>query len=80
MMEMGYTPLIGKDGLKHRVNSLHFEGLAMDVDLFKDGVYLDRTSDHQQFGEYWESLHPDCRWGGRFEDGNHYSITYQGRK
>jgi hypothetical protein len=25
-------------------------------------------------GEFWEGLHPLCRWGGRFNDGNHYSI------
>jgi len=80
MVEAGYTPLIGKDGLKHKVGSLHFEGLAMDVDLFRGGVYLEKTEDHLQFGEWWESLHPDCRWGGRFEDGNHYSITYQEKK
>lgn len=80
MLECGYTPLLGKDGLKHKVNSLHFEGLAADIDLFKEGKYLQETSDHEQFGEFWESLDPECCWGGRFEDGNHYSIAYQGRK
>jgi hypothetical protein len=80
MFAEGYIALIGKDGLKHMKNSLHFDGLAMDIDLFKDGWYLENTEDHRQFGEWWEALHPDCRWGGRFEDGNHYSITYQGKK
>lgn len=80
MIEDGYAPLIGKDGLKHKKNSLHFEGLAVDIDLFKDDVYLTETNDHKAFGEYWESLHPLCCWGGRFSDGNHYSITYLGRK
>jgi hypothetical protein len=69
----------GKDGLKHMKNSLHYEGLAVDIDLTKDGVYLSKTEDHQVFGEFWETLSHDCRWGGRFSDGNHYSITYQGR-
>lgn len=79
MIEDGYTPLIGKDGLKHKENSLHYEGLAIDIDLFKGDTYLTGTGDHLQFGKFWESLHVACRWGGRFKDGNHYSITYQGR-
>ena len=32
------------------------------------------------FGAFWKSLDPDCCWGGDFNDGNHYSIAYQGRK
>jgi len=82
MIFKGHTPLIGKDGLKHMKNSLHYEGLAVDIDLFKDGVYLSKTEDHQQFGNFWKKLNPLCRWGGDFKgnpDGNHYSIFYQGR-
>lgn len=48
--------------------------LAVDLNLFRDGKYLTRTEDHKPLGEFWESLHPECRWGGRFEDGNHYEI------
>jgi len=80
MLDEGYEPMMGKDGLKHMKNSLHFEGLAWDIDLTKDGEYLKGTEDHQIFGEFWEGLNSDCRWGGRFSDGNHYSVTYQGRK
>ena len=61
-------------------NSLHLDGLAVDLNLFLGGKYLPDTEDHRALGEYWESLHPLCRWGGRFNDGNHYSITWQGRK
>ena len=83
MMDEGYTPLIGKDGMKHMPKSLHYEGLAIDIDLFdKENTYLFYTESHRIFGEYWENLHPDCRWGGKFKhaDGNHYSILYQGRQ
>jgi hypothetical protein len=80
MLEAGYDPCLGKDGMKHMKNSLHYEGLAVDIDLFKDGKYLVATEDHRVFGEFWESLHKDCCWGGRFKDGNHYSVTYGGRK
>jgi hypothetical protein len=58
---------------KHRADSFHKKGLAIDLNLFKNREYLIRTEDHQQLGEYWESLHPKCTWGGRWNDGNHYS-------
>lgn len=64
-------------------NSLHILGLAIDLNLFKDGQYLIRSEDHQPLGIFWESLHPLCRWGGRFvsrPDGNHYSLEHEGVK
>lgn len=61
-------------------NSLHTVRLAIDLHLFKDGMYLTATEAHRPFGEFWEGLHPECRWGGRFNDGNHYSIEFEGRK
>jgi hypothetical protein len=55
-------------------SSYHKSRLAIDLNLFLDGIYLVHTDDHRKFGEYWESLHPMCTWGGRFNDGNHYSF------
>ena len=80
MIEDGYEPMLGKDGEKHMLLSLHYEGLAVDIDLTKGGVLLDKTEDHTVFGSYWESLNPLCAWGGRWGDGRHYSIIYAGRK
>lgn len=60
--------------------SNHKVRLAVDFNLFKDGEYLASTDDHQELGEFWESLHPFCRWGGRFNDGNHYSFEHFGQK
>lgn len=60
--------------------SVHQDRLAMDVNLFRDGVYLSDTESHKPLGEYWESLHPLARWGGKFKDGNHYSVEHEGRK
>jgi hypothetical protein len=80
MLDDGYEPMLGKDGLKHMEHSLHFEGLAWDIDLTKDGVYLPSGKEHAPYGEFWEGLHPDCCWGGRFGDPNHYSIQFGGRK
>ena len=65
---------------KGSFRSLHPDRLAVDLNLFKDGVWLTKTEDHRVLGEFWESLGADHRWGGRFGDGNHYSIEHQGRK
>jgi len=62
-----------------RARSNHKSRLAMDLNLFKDGKYLDKTEDHGPVGAKWESMHPLCRWGGRFNDGNHYSLEHEGR-
>jgi len=56
-------------------NSLHCKRLAIDINLFDpQGEFLSKSEDHTIFGEYWESLSPVNRWGGRFTrpDGNHY--------
>lgn len=66
----------------HMPGSLHYSGLAFDVNLFDaHGDFLTRSEDHRPFGEFWKGLDPLCRWGGDFEkpDGNHYSVTWQGR-
>jgi len=50
MLEKNYQPMIGKDGLPHAKNSLHYDGLAGDVDLCdKDGKYLSDTESHRAF-------------------------------
>lgn len=61
-------------------NSLHTKCLAIDLNLFKDGVYLKESSDHEPLGLYWESI--GGSWGGRFKkpDGNHYSLEWEGVK
>lgn len=64
-------------------NSLHTQRLAIDLNLFKDGKYLTKTEDYERFGKFWESLSGAnyiCAWGGRFSDGNHFSIAHNGRK
>ncbi len=66
---------IGKSGTE---NSLHCIRLAIDLHLFHGSKYLDKTEDHAPLGSFWESLHPLCSWGGRFQDGNHYSVMHGG--
>jgi hypothetical protein len=60
--------------------SAHKQKLAIDLNLTKDGKYLTSTEDHRALGEWWEERHPLARWGGRFDDGNHYSLEYMGIK
>lgn len=91
-IEMGYQVTVGdafrdprvhghigvKMGYGHR-NSCHKLKLAIDLNLYKDGKYLDKTEDHRPLGEWWEK---ECggTWGGRFEDGNHYSLEHNGMR
>lgn len=60
-------------------NSLHTQRLAVDFNLFINGVYQTQTEAYRPLGEYWESL-GGC-WGGRFKsrpDGNHFSLEHNG--
>jgi hypothetical protein len=60
--------------------SCHKVRCAIDLNLFKNGVYLTSTEDHRPLGEWWEAQDPLNCWGGRFNDGNHYSKTVEGMK
>lgn len=64
-------------------SSLHTLKLAIDINLFRDGIYLSTTEAHRPLGEWWELQSTGiytCAWGGRFNDGNHYSIEHGGKK
>lgn len=64
-------------------NSLHCSRLAIDFNLFLNGKYLTKTEEYADLGLWWEAqsgLNYECVWGGRFNDGNHFSIAYGGRK
>ena len=59
-------------------SSAHKQRLAIDLNLFKDGEFLTSTKAHEPLGEWWESQ--GGTWGGRFNDGNHYSLEHGGVK
>jgi hypothetical protein len=61
-------------------NSLHTKRLAIDLNLFRNGVYLQDTDSYEKVGSYWKTLHPLARWGGDFSkpDGNHFSLEHEG--
>jgi hypothetical protein len=68
--ELTFGDAYAKTG--HKVNSFHYSRLAIDLNLFRDGKYLTDTQDHEPLGLFWESI--GGTWGGRFNDGNHYSF------
>lgn len=61
-------------------SSLHTLKLAIDLNLFREGMWLRSIEDWRDFGEWWEKQNPLCCWGGRFGDGNHFSLEHEGRK
>lgn len=89
--EMGYEVTLGDAYRDPRVHgsmgvrksyshpkSAHKIRLAIDLNLFKNGEFLETTEDHRPLGEWWEKQAKDARWGGRFDDGNHYSLEHEG--
>jgi hypothetical protein len=69
--ELTFGDAFARDG--HKKDSFHYKRLAIDLNLFKDGVYLKDTKDHIKLGVFWKSI--GGTWGGDFKnpDGNHYS-------
>ena len=71
--------LHGESGVKlgyGHPRSCHKIRLAVDFNLFKNGIFLSNTADHKFLGVFWENI--GGSWGGRFKDGNHYSIEHEG--
>lgn len=58
--------------------SVHKLKLAVDINLFRDRHFISDTEGHRKLGEWWESQ--GGSWGGRFNDGNHYSLEHEGCK
>lgn len=64
-------------------NSNHTRRLAVDLNLFVNGEYRTDSRDHEPLGLHWEAMSTpelQCCWGGRFGDGNHYSVEHLGVK
>lgn len=60
--------------------SCHKIRLAIDLNLFREGVYLQGEKGYKELGEWWELQ--GGTWGGRFSqsDPNHYSLSWEGMK
>ncbi|HTJ49070.1 MAG TPA: hypothetical protein VL443_06410 [Cyclobacteriaceae bacterium] len=58
-------------------DSLHCKRLAVDLNLLTaDGLYITDPKEYEQFGIYWETLHPLNRNGRKFKrgDANHFEM------
>lgn len=84
-VELGFQPRLGHawrepNSPVGHPRSCHKMRLAIDLLLDRDGVYLNKSEDYTELGEWWESQHEYCRWGGRFNvrDGNHFSFEHNG--
>ncbi len=75
--DFAFDEVTNHQGTGHKKGSLHYDGCAGDLILYKNGIYLTETEDYRLLGEYWESLNSNCKWGGRFSksDGNHFSFS-----
>jgi hypothetical protein len=66
--------------------SLHTKRLAIDLQLFRDGVWCGGPqaprdiAPYAQLGAYWKTLGDDHCWGGDFGDTPHYSISHDGAR
>lgn len=57
-------------------DSAHCLRLAIDLNLFRDGLYLTQTEDYAELGDFWKIL--GGVWGGNFKtrnDGNHFQMV-----
>jgi hypothetical protein len=66
-------------GITH---SLHMERLAIDLNVFVNGVYQadDTSGCYKALGAWWQALGPMFRWGGTFKlvDLDHFSLSPDG--
>jgi hypothetical protein len=64
--------------------SLHIDRLAIDLNLFVDGNFQATTEAHKPLALLWMEIGPMFgvvpAAGYYFNDGNHYSCAWQGRK
>ena len=78
--------VFGEMGVKQgygEANSCHKLRLAVDLNLFIDGVYRPDVDAYKILGEFWERQ--GGSWGGRFAganagDANHFSMAWEGHK
>jgi len=79
--EMGYQITMGETwrtryqqrhnidiGVSWTYNSKHLVRRAVDLNLIIDGRLANDCSDYEALGDYWESLSPYNKWGGRWRN------------
>lgn len=51
-------------GSNKDIKALREAKLSLNLNLFKDGVYLTETPDYAELGQLWKSLNQSNIWGG----------------
>ena len=70
--ESHYWEKVGGKGIQR---SKHIQRLAIDLNAFRNGKLCNTVEEYRLLGEYWESLNPINRWGGKFSsrpDADHF--------
>lgn len=79
--ENGWELTLGEgfddDGVGHMKGSTHYIKLGQDLNIFKNGVWLQDGTGHDKLHDYWDTLGGAKRID---KDLNHYSVEYQGRR
>jgi len=57
-----------KTGASKVSHSIHQDRMAIDLNFFKSGVLTYKMEDTKAMGDFWESLNPLNKWGGRWKD------------
>lgn len=53
--------------LTKTMDSSHMKRLAIDLQFFFNGAWVQEKKLLQPIGDIWESLHPKNRWGGNWK-------------
>lgn len=64
-----------KAGRSKTMESNHLRKCAIDLNFIRDGKLVTDQKLLQPLGDFWESLHPNNRWGGNwksFKDMPHF--------
>lgn len=66
-------------GLTKTLKSKHTDRLAIDLNFFKDGEYINALKSANEIlkdiGDYWKSLNSECVWGGDWGwDAGHFQL------
>jgi len=56
-----------QSGRSKTMHSNHLVKCAIDLNIFKDGKWLQTIQELQPIGDFWESLHPKNHWGGNWK-------------
>lgn len=80
LSEVQIAKIISKfDPTPHREDGGHLKGIAGDLNIFKDGVWLNKGTEPiwARAGKYWLTLSKYARWDPK-NDPNHFGLIHNG--